>query len=585
MRTYEENGFKFYTQYDSIKTQSKCFVSLYFLGKTDNRSGKAYMGENNEKNSIIRGYGKLCRGIFLILLLVIGAVEIFVFKIDRDAVDIYKVEIGRVENELREHAAETAYEPDLSAYDTILGIERLNSDSASASEQNSARTSDADSAPSPEFFTSNYPYVIRNIAGTLYRIEYDTGHEGESGRAFLIVNIVIACVILAVIIVLIYIYFAIIRNFHKLSAYPFELAKGNLTTPLEAKRTKYFGKFLWGLDMLREKLETEKNENLELQKEKNVFLLSLSHDIKTPLSAIKLYSAALRKNLYTDEDKIRSVAVKIDENAGEIENYVAKVISSSGDDFLNFDVKDGEFYLSEALSSIRSYYSDKLAAVGTKLSFDDYSDVLIKGDRDRLIEVLQNILENAIKYGDGREIGVSFEDEDGARLICIRNTGCTLPDEELGHIFDSFYRGSNVGSRGGSGLGLYICKKIMARMKGDVFAQILDEHSHNPAEGSGDETQVIASQTEGNMRETAPQAEGNMRVTAIQAEGNMRVTAIQTDRSMRETAPQADRSMRETAIQTDRSMQETATQADRSMRVTATQTDRSMQVTVVCCKR
>ena len=561
MKTYEDNGFKFYTQYDSIKTQSKCFVSLYFLGKTDNRSGKAYMGENNEKNSIIRGYGKLCRGIFLILLLVIGAVEIFVFKIDRDAVDIYKVEIGRVENELREHAAETAYEPDLSAYDTILGIERLNSDSASASEQNStsapasernsesaseseqnsARTSGADPAPSSEFFTSNNPYVIRNIAGTLYRIEYDTGHEGESGRAFLIVNIVIACVILAVIIVLIYIYFAIIRNFHKLSAYPFELAKGNLTTPLEAKRTKYFGKFLWGLDMLREKLETEKNENLELQKEKNLFLLSLSHDIKTPLSAIKLYSAALRKNLYTDEDKIRSVAVKIDENAGEIENYVAKVISSSGDDFLNFDVKDGEFYLSEALSSIRSYYSDKLAAVGTKLSFDDYSDVLIKGDRDRLIEVLQNILENAIKYGDGREIGVSFEDEDGARLICIRNTGCTLPDEELGHIFDSFYRGSNVGSRGGSGLGLYICKKIMARMKGDVFAQILDEHSHSPAEGSGDETQVIA-----------PQTEGSKRVTASQAEG-----------SMRGTAPKADRSMQETAIQTDR----------------------SMQVTVVCCKR
>ena len=510
------------------------------------------MGENNEKNSIIRGYGKLCLGIFLILLLVIGAVEIFAFKIDRDAVDIYKVEIGRVENELREHAVETAYEPDLSAYDTILGIERLNSDSASASEQNSSRTSDADSAPSPEFFTSNNPYVIRNIAGTLYRIEYDTGHEGESGRAFLIVNIVIACVILAVIIVLIYIYFAIIRNFHKLSAYPFELAKGNLTTPLEAKRTKYFGKFLWGLDMLREKLETEKNENLELQKEKNVFLLSLSHDIKTPLSAIKLYSAALRKNLYTDEDKIRSVAVKIDENAGEIENYVAKVISSSGDDFLNFDVKDGEFYLSEALSSIRSYYSDKLAAVGTKLSFDDYSDVLIKGDRDRLIEVLQNILENAIKYGDGREIGVSFEDEDGARLICIRNTGCTLPDEELGHIFDSFYRGSNVGSRGGSGLGLYICKKIMARMKGDVFAQILDEHSHSPAEGSGDETQVIAPQEEGNKRVTATQTEGNMREAAIQEEGNKRVTATQTDRSMQ---------------------------------VTATQADRSMQVTVVCCKR
>ena len=90
------------------------------------------------------------------------------------------------------------------------------------------------------------------------------------------------------------------------------------------------------------------------------------------------------------------------------------------------------------------------------------------------MEVLQNIFENAIKYGDGRFIGVSFEDEDGARLISVTNSGCTLSEEELGHIFDSFYRGSNVGSRGGSGLGLYICKKLMGRMKGDVFAQILD---------------------------------------------------------------------------------------------------------------
>lgn len=476
------------------------------------------MGENNEKNSILRGYGRLCLGIFVILLVVIGAVEIVVLKAGRDAIDIYKVEIGRVENELREHAGEPGYEPDVSKYETILRVERYVPEYDSLTIEFPGRNSGleaggdlgipgqdsvsesydrdyffSDSVRNDEFFASNNAYVIRDIAGMLYRIEYDTGRDGEGALAFVIVNIVVACVVIAVAIVLVYIYFAVIRNFHRLSDYPLELSKGNLTTPLKANKTRYFGRFLWGLDMLREKLESEKNESLELQKEKNVFLLSLSHDIKTPLSAIKLYSAALKKNLYTDPEKIREVAEKIDENAGEIENYVAKVISSSGDEFLSFDIRDGEFYLSEVLDSIRNYYSDKLAAVGTKLTFDKCSDVLIKGDRDRLIEVFQNIFENAIKYGDGREIGVTFEDEDGARLISVKNTGCTLSEEELGRIFDSFYRGSNVGSRGGSGLGLYICKKLMGRMKGDVFAEIVGDNEGTPTETTGDPAETTES--------------------------------------------------------------------------------------------
>lgn len=54
-------------------------------------------------------------------------------------------------------------------------------------------------------------------------------------------------------------------------------------------------------------------------------------------------------------------------------------------------------------------------------------------------------------------------------LITVENTGEVLPAEELPHLFDSFYRGSNAGSQEGSGLGLYICRKLMHKMNGDVF--------------------------------------------------------------------------------------------------------------------
>jgi len=68
-------------------------------------------------------------------------------------------------------------------------------------------------------------------------------------------------------------------------------------------------------------------------------------------------------------------------------------------------------------------------------------------------------------------VRIDFADEDGARLITVSNTGCDLPEQELERIFDSFYRGSNVGNRQGSGPGLYICKKLIGRMRGDIFAK------------------------------------------------------------------------------------------------------------------
>ena len=270
---------------------------------------------------------------------------------------------------------------------------------------------------------------------------------------------------------MVYIYSALIKHFNKISEYPTELAKGNLTIPLSEEKSRYFGRFLWGLDMLREKLEDEKSKNLELQKERNVFLLSLSHDMKTPISAIKLYAAAIKKNLYKEPEKLKEVGIKIDENATEAEGYVAKIISASGDDFLDLNVRKGEFYVSDAIAPIKEYYTDKLKTRGTEFTVSTYTDVLLKGDKERFIEVLQNVLENAIKYGDGDYIKVSFANEEDARLITVSNSGCTLKEDETEHIFDSFYRGTNVGSRPGSGLGLYICKKLIHKMGGEIFAE------------------------------------------------------------------------------------------------------------------
>ena len=137
---------------------------------------------------------------------------------------------------------------------------------------------------------------------------------------------------------------------------------------------------------------------------------------------------------------------------------------------VSFDVKKGEFYLSEVIGRVRNYYGEKLS--GTEFTIAEYPDCLINGDPDRLAEVMKNIIENAIKYGDGQYIRISFSDEENFRLVTVANSGCTLPEEELVYIFDSFRRGSNSADKKGSGLGLYICRCLMTAMDGDIFAEI-----------------------------------------------------------------------------------------------------------------
>lgn len=105
--------------------------------------------------------------------------------------------------------------------------------------------------------------------------------------------------------------------------------------------------FICGIDMLRENIEHQKENELNLQRDKKMLLLSLSHDIKTPLSAIKLYSKALSKGLYANNEKQIEIAESINAKADEIESYVCQIITASREEFLSLDVQSGEFHLSE----------------------------------------------------------------------------------------------------------------------------------------------------------------------------------------------------------------------------------------------
>lgn len=361
---------------------------------------------------------------------------------DRDIRE-YRVEAERIARRLQDEPVEDI---DLSEYRTIVKVSELRADEACSRD-----------------------YVVEEVDGVWYRMEYIVP---GNGFPLICMNLAMLVMLLLSASVLFYVGVKILKPFHRMNRLSVELAKGNLSAPLQKEKTNFFGDFLWGLDMLREDLEEKKQKELELQREKKTLILSLSHDIKTPLSAIELYTKALSEHLYDTEEQQGEALHGILKNADEIKRYVNEITQASREDFLNLEAKEGEFYLSEVMNLIESHYRDKLSAIHTEFAVERVDDSILKGDKDRVVEVLQNLMENAVKYGDGKRIHIRFDEEEDCKLIRIENTGSRIEPEELPHLFDSFYRGSNSRNVKGSGLGLYICRNLMRKMGGEVFARM-----------------------------------------------------------------------------------------------------------------
>ena len=394
----------------------------------------------------MRAFRKLCIVVITVFLLMTVILNLFLVGVNDRNEGIYRVEAKRLADEI----AETG-ELDLEKYPHITGV------------------SGADDG---ELYTSDEHYLIIESGGTLYRVEYTVGNVQQNIVA---INCALGVLFVLMVGLLYYIRSHIIVPFGRLNDVPQELARGNLAVPIPEEKSRFFGKFTWGVNLLRESIEDSRKKEITMQRDKKLLLLSLSHDIKTPLSAIKLNAKALARGLYKDEGKRCAAALSINTRADEIERFVNEITKAASEDFMSFEAKQGEAFLSVIITRIEARYAPQLAMSGTEFAIQKYDDCILSCDPDRLAECLQNLIENAIKYGDGRRIGISFDKMDGCELITVSNTGCTLETKELPQIFESFHRGNNADRVQGNGLGLFICRRLMGLMNGEVYADIRDE--------------------------------------------------------------------------------------------------------------
>lgn len=318
-------------------------------------------------------------------------------------------------------------------------------------------------------------YDKDNLAGfLLFSYRDDSYHQ----KAFIMNVFIITAFLLAMGIIL-YIHHRILKPFWKLSAYPERLSKGNFTDKLPETKSRYFGKFVWSVNMLSDKLSYDKKHINRLIKERQTLLATIAHGIKTPVSNIKLYANAVESGLYqvdgVPNEKDAEIAVKINKNADDIANLVQEIIQTSMEGLVDFVPNSQSFYSTEIKEYIEEAYANRLKVLRIPYKAECVNKTLVASDKSGIIRILSQILENAIKYGDGTGIFIRIEKQEEGHYFTVRNKGIQIPENEIPYLFNSFWRGSNAGTVEGSGIGLYEAKQIAIRLSGDILVRYPEE--------------------------------------------------------------------------------------------------------------
>ena len=231
--------------------------------------------------------------------------------------------------------------------------------------------------------------------------------------------------------------------------------------------------FISGLvAVLHDTTEQEKEE-----RERRLFVSNVSHELRTPLTSVKSYLEALDEGALYDPVAPDFIKVSLDET-----NRMMRMVT----DLLHLSrIDNATTRLDVELINFTAFITfilnrfDKMRSQDDEKKYElvrDYSinSVWIEIDTDKMTQVIDNILNNAIKYSpDGGKITVSMKTTDDQMILSIKDQGLGIPKQDLPKIFDRFYRVDRARSRaqGGTGLGLAIAKEIIKQHNGFIWAK------------------------------------------------------------------------------------------------------------------
>lgn len=255
------------------------------------------------------------------------------------------------------------------------------------------------------------------------------------------------------------------------------IKSGNLDFEIKVSRKDEIGNLTKDFESMRQKLK----ESIELQNQyeenRKLLLSNISHDLKTPITSIKGYVEGIKDGVANTEEKKQKYVNTIHKKAVELDLLIDELFLLSTLDLnrvpFHFENLNIINFIQECINDL----SHDLEKNKIQIDFINEANpvVLVKADREKLMRVFSNVIQNSVKYLD-KELGhiqISVKETGQFLQISIKDNGSGINNEDLALVFQSFYRAdkSRNSKTGGTGLGLAISKQIIEAHGGEIWAE------------------------------------------------------------------------------------------------------------------
>lgn len=286
-----------------------------------------------------------------------------------------------------------------------------------------------------------------------------SAYDRMQRRLLLCAVIFMGAVLLVMLGIGLYVRRRIVVPFRRMRKFADRIAQGVLDDPLLMEQDNLFGSFTESFDIMREELRAARRREEHLRLREKELAASLGHDIKTPVTGIKLICELL--SVKTEDAYLRGKIGIISQKAEQIDALASNLLSEALEELGEMQVQCQD-HPADLLRALLAVHDTR----GLVTEETPPPECLLSVDKNRLSQVIGNVLSNSYKYA-GTPISVRYAFAGQHLCMEIADSGGGVPEEELGLITGKFYRGKrNSGGKEGSGLGLYIASELMRRMEG-----------------------------------------------------------------------------------------------------------------------
>lgn len=201
----------------------------------------------------------------------------------------------------------------------------------------------------------------------------------------------------------------------------------------------------------------------QLENIRKDFVANVSHELKTPVTAIKGYAETLLDGAIDDRENASKFVEIIKKQADRLSELIDDLLTLSRIESGDIVIEKKNIAIEELVQSVFEIFMERAQKKGIKLDREISKNAIINADRNKIIQILINLVDNAIKFTEEGSVKISFNMENGDFVLSVKDTGIGIPKEHLPRIGERFYRVDRARSRqlGGTGLGLAIVKHLV----------------------------------------------------------------------------------------------------------------------------